>query len=242
MKTRKQLPDFGYLPHIVFDHVELVEYLQESDLLNHSKYNDIKASANSTYKNFVVANEFCKDSFFKEEDAPMMEGELYKQLYLTEIDPKYANTSVAFKYTNIFERTKRLDSSDPRYLPQADERNYGHRNQHVAGYLEYILNQFKSPLARVRLAMLAPHFQIKPHVDYDPSYITRIHIPIITNDMCTLTIYKQDQQNTVHLPPGRAYFFNSGHKHSAENNSDQPRYHLIVDLQNQDDLDTLTEL
>lgn len=242
MKNRKQLPDFGYLPQIQYNHQVLVDYLNDNALLDHQQYTDIKVSANSSYKNFVVANEFCKDSFFKEEEAEMMEGELYKQLYLTEIEEKFASQVVEFKYTNIFERTKRLKTEHSRYLPQADERNYGRRNNKVKGPVASLLDQFKSPLARVRLAYLAPNFSIKPHVDYDPSYITRIHIPLITNEKCTVSVYKNNNINRKHLAPGRVYFLNSGHKHSAENNSEFSRIHLIVDLQNQDDLEFLVAL
>lgn len=243
MKNRKQLCEFGYLSNIQININELLDYCRQQGLLNFDRYNDIKASANSSYKDFVVANEFCKDSFFKESEAPMMEGEKYKQLYLTELDPSKRTGNVKFKYTNIFERTKRLDPNDPRYVPEADERNYGVRNELVKGPIADLLDKFSSPLARVRLAYLAPHFSIKPHVDYDPSYVVRYHVPLITNEKCTLSVIRGEETKVAHFPAdGRVYFLNAGLKHWASNDSDQGRLHLVIDVQQQDEVDFITPL
>ena len=113
MKNRKQLPCFGYLDNRVVDIQELLQHLQDHNLLNWDRYTDIKYSANSRHQAFVVANEFCKDNFFKEPDAPVMEGELYRQLYLTDFDTTKASANVNLHNTNIFERTKRLDPANP---------------------------------------------------------------------------------------------------------------------------------
>jgi hypothetical protein len=243
MKNRKQLPEFGYLSHIHVDIPTLIQYCIKNELFSEDKFNNIKVSANSSYRDFVVANEFCKDSFFKEDDAPMMEGEKYRQFYLTEMDSSKRSTSVQFKRTNIFERTKRLDPQDARYLPEADERNYGVRNQFVAGPIADLLNQFQSPLGRVRFARLSAGFSIKPHVDYDPSYIVRYHVPLITNNDCVIKIFNKGGVVEKHLPAdGRVYFINAGLKHSAENNSSIERMHLIIDVQDQRDLDYLVSL
>ena len=54
--------------------------------------------------------------------------------------------------------------------------------------------------------------------------------------MCTV-------EGNAHFPAdGRAYFFNTGLKHWAENNSKFPRIHLIVDLQSTDDLVNLKKM
>jgi aspartyl/asparaginyl beta-hydroxylase (cupin superfamily) len=46
-----------------------------------------------------------------------------------------------------------------------------------------------------------------------------------------------------HLPAdGRVYFFNTGIKHWVENNSDQDRVHLIIDVHGQDELEHLVSL
>lgn len=243
MLTRKQLPQFGYIKGMLIDTKALVDYCKENNLLDGTLYDDIKVSSNSTYKNFVVANEFCKESFFKESDAPHMEGEKYKQLYLTEFDQSKKSNKVNLHNTTIFERTKRLKPDHPNYLPEADERNYGIPNLFVDGEIKKVLNLFRSPLGRVRFAYLAPGFKIKPHVDYDPSYIVRYHIPLLTNIQCTLGSITNKNTKIVNLPAdGNVYFINTGYKHWAENNSSEPRIHLIVDVQDQLELNDLIEI
>jgi hypothetical protein len=243
MKNRKQLPCFGYLNDKRIDIDQVLTHLESQGLLNWDRYSDIKYSANSKHQAFVVANEFCKDNFFKEPDAPMMEGEQYRQLYLTDFDETKASGKVQLHNTNIFERTKRLDPADPRYLAEADELNYGVRNNLVAGPLAAILDQFTSKITRVRLAYLSKNFEIAPHVDYDPSYIVRYHIPLITNNKVKMFMQRGDSVIEQHLPAdGRVYFFNSGLKHWVRNDSDQSRLHLIVDVHGQQELDALVTI
>tara|TARA_B100000085_G_scaffold276866_1_gene296537 strand:+ start:736 stop:1503 length:768 start_codon:yes stop_codon:yes gene_type:complete len=247
IRNRKQLPPFGYLKDRDIDIQNLVSYCNKKNLLNQEKYEDVNVTKDnhptgSSYTDFVIANEFCKEHFFKEKEAGHMEGKKYRQLYLTEFDKSKRSEKVTLKNTTIFERTKRLNPNNSRYLPEADERNYGKRNKLATGIIGDLLDSFKSPLARVRFAYLAPGFNIKPHVDYDPSYIVRFHIPLITNEKCTLGVKLKGEKKEVHLPAnGKIYFVNTGYVHWANNNSDESRIHLIVDTQKQDDLQDLTE-
>ena len=243
MKNRKQLPCFGYLENRAVDIQNLIAYLDEQGMLDWNRYTDIKYSAKSRHQSFVVANEFCKDNFFKEQDAPVMEGELYRQLYLTDFDTSKTSDKVELHNTNIFERTKRLDPADPRYLAEADELNYGVRNELVKGPLAAILDSFESKVTRVRLAYLSKNFEILAHVDYDPTYVVRYHIPIITNPAVKMFMQRGDQVVEQHLPAdGKIYFFNSGLKHWVRNDSNHGRLHLIVDVRGQAELDHLVDL
>jgi hypothetical protein len=243
MKNRKELPRIGYLENISVDLNNLIPYLERNGLLNYDLYTDIKVSANSKHKDFVIANEFCKNSFFKEDSAESMEGDRYVQLYLTDFDENKKSNNVVLQKTNIFSRSRRLDPEKSTYLPEADELMYGVKNSLVKGELEKVLNLFESKITRVRLACLKSNFQIKPHVDYDPSYITRYHIPIITNENAKMFIQRKDDILEFHLPAdGRIYFFNSGLKHWVNNFSDKDRLHLIVDVNGQSELKHLKEI
>lgn len=237
MLNRKQLPFAAKLNNIKVDVNLVLAHCSENNLLDISKYNDIQYSAKSKHQSFLVSNEFCKTNFFTESDAENLEGERYKQLYLTDFDETKSSNKVSLHSTNIFERTKRLDPNDLRYLPEADELNYGVRNKYATGPFEDILNSFKSKITRVRLAYLTAGFSIKPHVDYDPSYITRYHIPLITNDNIIMGFTHKNVDYMYNMPAdGSVYFFNSGIKHWVENNSSEDRLHLIVDTHGQDDL------
>lgn len=237
--NRKQLPAYGKINKTV-DIGRLRQYCIDQGYTNYDEFNDIKYSADSNHKAFLIANTFCKDTFFKEDDAPTREGEKYKQLYLTDINPELKiNTEDRLDETHssIFIRTRRLDPASKDYIPEADEHNYTHRNEHVKDIFEEILDMFKSQVTRVRLAVIMPGFAIKPHVDYDPSYITRYHIPVFTNDQVIFGYSSKQETNEYTMPAdGSVYFFNSGLVHWVANNSNEPRLHMIVDTNGQDDL------
>lgn len=243
MLNRKQLPLIAKLTGIKFDLNTMLDHCDKHNLLNTNLYTDIQYSANSSHQRFLVSNEYCKTNFFTESDAVLMEGEKYKQLYLTDFDEFSASNNVSLHNTNIFERTKRLNPNNSRYLPEADELNYGIRNKHVSGPINELLDNFSGKITRVRLAYLAPGFDIKPHVDYDPTYITRYHAPLITHVDVIMGFTKNNIDHTYHLPAdGSIYFFNSGIKHWVKNNSKVGRIHLIIDTHGQQDLQELVEI
>lgn len=242
-KNRKQLPNFGYLRTKSVNVDAIIEHMSKSNLLDSKLYNDIKVSANSRHRDFVIANEYSKNNFFKEESAEKLEGEFYVQLYLTDFDSTKKSGKLELKSTNIFSRTKRLNPKHRTYLPEADELNYGIRNNLVTGIFEEILNMFESRITRVRLAYLKSNFSIKPHIDYDPSYIVRYHIPILTNENCKMHVIRNNKEYVSNfLADGRIYFLNAGHLHWASNNSDIDRLHLIIDVHGQRELEELNEL
>ena len=223
---------------------EIIELCQKLDLLNFENYNDIKVSSNSKQSLFVKVNAFNKNNFFKETEALDLEGEKYRQIYLTELDPKYLDQPLDLSANNSrMSRQRRLDKNSESYNPVADELNYNTRNALVTGLFEKILDSFSDKVTRVRLAYLAPNFSIKPHVDYDPSYITRLHLPILTNDQCQMHVFRNNIEYRAHYPAdGRIYFLNAGLKHYASNTSNEPRLHLIIDMHGQDSLKDLVEL
>jgi aspartyl/asparaginyl beta-hydroxylase (cupin superfamily) len=128
-------------------------------------------------------------------------------------------------------------------MPEADELNYGVRTELVTGEIEKILDMFTSKITRVRLAYIAGNHDLKPHIDYDPSYIVRYHIPIITNPGVTMYMNRSGKVYSRHLPAdGKIYFFNTGIQHWVINNSDLDRVHLIIDVHGQDELSNLVSL
>jgi len=242
MRTRKDLPRFGYIKNKMVNIVDIISHLHSNGMLNYNVYNDIKASYKTSHKDFVVLNSFSKNSFFKESESPDLEGENYVQLYLTDFDESKRKNDFNIENieTTIFTRMRRLMTETSSYIPEADELNYGVRNNYVKGVLSDVLDIFIGKVTRVRLACLRAGSEIKTHVDYDPSYICRYHIPLITNDQVKMFVERNKQVVDYHMPAdGRIYFFNSGLKHSVINNSELDRLHLIVDVHGQHDLDDL---
>lgn len=243
MKNRKQLPCFGYLDNFKIDMPALLNHLQTNGLLDYDKYNDINLKANSTMRDFIVANEYCHTNFFKEDGHESMNSDKFRHLMLTKFDESKRTNNVEFKFTSAYERQRRLDPAHPEYMAEADELNYGVRTDLVTGEIEKILDMFTSKITRVRLAYIAGNHDLKPHIDYDPSYIVRYHIPIVTNPGVTMHMDRSGTHYSRHLPAdGRVYFFNTGVRHWVNNDSDLARVHLIIDVHGQAELEHLVSL
>ena len=57
-------------------------------------------------------------------------------------------------------------------------------------------------------------------------YSRRIHIPIITSEKITFTVYN----NTIHMKKSNAYEINNQLPHSVNNPTDIDRVHIIIDV------------
>ena len=75
---------------------------------------------------------------------------------------------------------------------------------------------------------LASKKAIEKHIDpgFYLSVIHRLHIPIITNDKCIFNI----DNNILNMKEGYLYELNNLLEHSVENNGDNDRIHLIIDI------------
>ena len=244
MKTRKQLPAFGYLENIHIDIDSLINHLLTNDLMDWNSYNCCRYStAVDSYRGFMAANHTIYNQYFKEDGADALESEKFRQIQLTEFIGTSSETPVDLVSTSFVERVRRRDPQHSKYIPEADELNFGRRGPLVVGEIEKIFNQFTSRITRARLNYLAAGHDIKPHIDYDPSFITRYHIPVLTNPGVHMYIEKQGQEYKQHLPAdGRVYFFNAGFKHWVKNDSDQARLHLIIDVHGQEELEHLVAI
>jgi hypothetical protein len=243
MKNRKQLPCFGYLRDLHVDIVALTNYLKDNGLLETERYNDIRFSADSDMKTYISISEHSYNNFFKDDDEGGLESLKFRQLMLTHFDQSKVTSNDAISPATFFSRFRRRDPSKKNYMPHADELNYGIRNELVKGELEKVMNLFTSQITRARLTYLATGHDIKPHVDYDPSYVTRYHIPIITHPGVVMHMERQGKEYAMHMPAdGKIYFFNTGLKHWVTNDSPIDRLHLIIDVHGQSELESLVNL
>lgn len=243
MKTRKQLPCFGILKNFNIDLPKLYQHLSENNLLDFSSYNDIKYSEAKNFQGYIAAGNTVLNTFFKEPEAKDLESNKFRQIQLTKLDPNRSHGEVEIKNTSMIERVKRLRPNDPRYVPEADELNYGVKTELMKGELDKIYNMFSSRVTRARLAWLGAGHEIKPHFDYDTTYICRYHIPIISNPGVLFYMEKKNKIFELYMPPdGRVYFFNAGLKHWVKNTSKFDRLHLIFDVHGQHELEFLEEI
>lgn len=131
-------------------------------------------------------------------------------------------------------RMKSLRELNEDYDPIIDERNYNKFPERLRGsYIDKLLSQFKSPPIRARFVSLAPGEEIEPHIDYNPKYALKVHIPVYTHEGAVLGF---EEHGEKHLVCGYAYAINTGIKHWAKNTSRKMRIHLIVSLDGQEDL------
>jgi len=81
-------------------------------------------------------------------------------------------------------------------------------------------------IGRVIVAELAANGHILPHYDFGPyhDFYDRIHL-VIGGQGCHFRAGKE----VVKMLPGEVWAFNNRDQHEVWNDSDQPRYHIIID-------------
>jgi hypothetical protein len=145
----------------------------------------------------------------------------FKQINLTELN------GVELPYTdNIKERLRRNE-----------EKLYNKPNDKLIGsYFEEIVDQFQCDKMRVRITKLDGHTNVPMHIDYDPTYATRVIIPVYSSPEVRNKFVVKGEEVETYLEPGKAYFFNTGFAHGVFNESDEPRVAFMFSLDGQDDI------
>lgn len=77
------------------------------------------------------------------------------------------------------------------------------------------------------LSVVMPGHSIEAHCDVQPSeWITRVHVPLTTNDRATIVIGGQSH----HLEVGMAYLVDTRIEHAVRNDGNTPRIHFMFDV------------
>lgn len=91
---------------------------------------------------------------------------------------------------------------------------------------------FGGRLRSLRLNGMGPSSGLNAHEEVSisatptgPRFITRFHLPIVTNDKAWMFLDGERFQ----YREGKLYFFNHGCVHAGNNESDVPRYHFVLD-------------
>ena len=125
-------------------------------------------------------------------------------------------------------------------LRRGEEKLYNKPNDKFIGsYFEEIANQFQCDKMRVRITKLDPHTNVPMHIDYDPTYATRIIIPVYTNEKVINRFKVKGETVETYLKAGKAYFFNTGFAHGVFNESDETRIAFMFSLDGQDDIECI---
>ena len=144
-----------------------------------------------------------------------------------------------------WERAKGMrNTGSSSYHPYYDERNYTKPTEYYKGYFGKFLDSFKDEVCRSAIVTLEPGKFLSPHFDIGPEYVTRLQIPLITNEDAVMGFRLDDDTwYEYHFPAdGSLYFVNSGWEHYAVNNGIHNRYNLRVCLNGQLELQDAEEL
>ena len=135
----------------------------------------------------------------------------------------YKLDKFGFKKTEKYRtKTRRLEG-----LPAPmNEHNWYHplplyQNSYIK---EAIESQFEATPIRVRLSRIAAGKFLTPHIDYCPSYAVRVIVPIQGTTNVVNKIWRRGEEESYEMPAdGRAYFLNTGFKHSVEHGGSEGR-------------------
>jgi len=79
----------------------------------------------------------------------------------------------------------------------------------------------------VGLFLLQPGQEHPAHTDQQPpDWVTRVHVPIVTNPRATVTT----EDGMFHLHVGKAYRFDTRRPHAVQNDGPLARVHLVFDV------------
>jgi len=78
---------------------------------------------------------------------------------------------------------------------------------------------------RVRIMLLEPHGYISIHKDTEISQLYPVNIAITQPTDC---LFVMEKHGVIPFSPGDAYWLDISNNHALVNNSDQPRWHIIV--------------
>jgi hypothetical protein len=220
MKRREELPFFKKLPY-TFDVDRILKDFnlikdKNDDLTIEGGYGDLVGS-----KAPKLENAFSIGKYTEYVDG-MVKGD-YTQVGMTQYNPDAVNREYNIKISN----------------KRPDERHYNSLRPELEGsYIQEVMNTFRGEATRTRIAILKPGAAIKPHIDYNTDYSVRYHIPLKTNDLSGFdNVDKAGNREEIHMGLGECWFLNQGFRHSAWNNGNTERWHLIVSVLTQEDLD-----
>jgi len=186
--------------------IDLGKLQAATDILS-AEYVDVKTANKMLCDNHMALSKSVYDNF--------------KQINLTELNGE----ELPFT-SDIKERLRRNE-----------EKLYNKPNDKLIGsYFEEITNQFKCDKMRVRITKLDGHTDVPMHIDYDPTYATRVVIPVYTNEKVKNVFKVKGEKVETYLEAGKAYFFNTGFAHGVFNESDEPRIAFMFSLDGQDDI------
>lgn len=95
-------------------------------------------------------------------------------------------------------------------------------------YFQEVINTFECEKTSVRLMALGAGSCIKMHTDKGTSFedgMARLHVPVVTTPEVCFTI----EEESIHFSAGHTWYLNANCLHGVNNESKNPRIHLMLD-------------
>lgn len=233
MLKKYDLPAIIKISNIKFDIDNLIDNFKQLE----SKFTDV-VTAN---KMFCTNNpSLVKDVYSNFEQVTLMDMPSSKTPKLNLKGSKICDNQENKKLskTQLYRLKSRKLTGEGGIDPSLDETNYNVPSADYKGsYFEKVIGSFKDKAIRARLTKLKAGTKITPHIDYDPSYATRIIIPIISNKKVINQFWIRGKYQEHYIKAdGSAYFLNTGFRHGVLNESDEDRICLMFSLLGQEDI------
>ena len=105
--------------------------------------------------------------------------------------------------------------------------------------MDGILDTIPAEKERVRLMKLRAGTKIAKHTDkvdkdIKSGKIIRLHIPVVTNENVVMKSWLNSGIAEFHMAKGECWWLDGSLPHQVDNNSDEDRIHLVVDIFNND--------
>ena len=109
-----------------------------------------------------------------------------------------------------------------------------YHNEHLKPIVE-IINQIPSDTERIRLMKLSPKTTIRKHTDkvdkdFVKEKIVRIHVPLKSSDDVIYYFWNKRNKSPYQMQVGNYYYLDVRFPHSVENQSNEDRLNLVVDV------------
>jgi hypothetical protein len=126
--------------------------------------------------------------------------------------------------------TKELITKSYKHFGISHSLEHDKPTQACVGEIKKVIDELRNlglEPRRARITCLQPHCKSLVHKDSESTdYMARIHIPLWTNKKCVHIC----QGRNLHIPAdGSAYIMWVNLWHQIRNDSDEPRYHIIMD-------------
>jgi len=126
--------------------------------------------------------------------------------------------------------TKELITKSYKHFGISHSLEHDKPTQACVGEIKKVIDELRNlglEPRRARITCLQPHCKSLVHKDSESTdYMARIHIPLWTNKKCVHIC----QGRNLHMPAdGSAYIMWVNLWHQIRNDSDEPRYHMIMD-------------